>query len=94
MPAHRARAGERPGAESSLAKLVGTELNQARWELAVRVGGLDALGWEGEGTNPIGQALARQFLRSRGNTIEGGTSEVQRNIVARHVLGLPRGGGR
>ena len=76
------KAGSRPGSESSIFKLFGTELNQRRWELAVRMAGTEALLWE----HPIG----RQWLRSRGNSIEGGTSEVQRNIVARRVLGLPK----
>jgi len=82
------RAGGQPGPESSLFKLVGSELNQRRWELAADIAGLDGLFWS-EGPISIG-SLARQWLRSRGNTIEGGSSEIQRNIVARHVLGLPK----
>ena len=76
------KAGSKPGAESSIFKLFGTELNQRRWELGVAITGSEALLWE----HPLG----RQWLRSRGNSIEGGTSEVQRNIVARRVLGLPK----
>lgn len=86
----RMKAGQSLGAVSSTLKLVGTELNQRRWELGVEIGGLDALGWEGEPYSERDIALTRQWLRSRGNTIEGGSSEVQRNIMAR-MLGLPKG---
>ena len=84
------QAGDRPGAESSIFKVVGTELNMRRWDLAVRIGDLDGLGWEGEPYDPRDLAMTRQWLRSRGNSIEGGTSEIQRNIIARRVLGLPK----
>ena len=49
--------------------------------------GESALGWEGQAYNE--GAVARDWLRSKGNSIEGGTSEVQLNIVAKRVLGLP-----
>ena len=53
----------------------------------VAAGGADALEWEGahsqEGT------AARSWLRTKGNSIEGGTSEVQLNVVAKRLLGLP-----
>jgi len=86
----RVKAGARPGPESSILKIVGTELNQARWELAVELAGAEGLGWEGPGYDDVDLGLARQWLRSRGNSIEGGTNEIQRNIVARRVLGLPK----
>jgi acyl-CoA dehydrogenase len=86
-----AREGGKPGPESSIFKLVGTELNQRRWELAVHLASQGGLGWEGDDYDEMELAATRQWLRCRGNTIEGGTSEVQRNIVARHVLGLPKG---
>ncbi len=84
-----AKAGHAPGAESSMFKIYGTELNQRRQELMVSIAGPHALGWEGEGFDERELDLTRQWLRSRGNTIEGGTSEVQLNIIAKHVLGLP-----
>ena len=84
-----AKAGQQPGAESSIFKVVGTELNQRRQELLVHMAGPQALGWEGEGFAGEELQLTRDWLRSRGNTIEGGTSEVQRNIIAKRVLGLP-----
>lgn len=84
-----ARAGHQPGSESSMFKVYGTELNQRRYELIVRLLGPDALGWEGPGFEEDDLESTREWLRSRGNTIEGGTSEVQLNILAKHVLGLP-----
>jgi alkylation response protein AidB-like acyl-CoA dehydrogenase len=60
-----------------------------RHELLVRMAGFQALGWEGEGFEEDELALTRDWLRSRGNAIECGTSEIQRNIIAKRVLGLP-----
>jgi alkylation response protein AidB-like acyl-CoA dehydrogenase len=84
-----ARAGHQPGPESSLFKVYATELNKDRFELMVRMAGPDALGWEGPGYSEDDLALTRGWLRSRGNSIEGGTSEIQLNIIAKRVLGLP-----
>ncbi len=84
-----AKAGRPPGPESSMFKIYGTELNQRRQELLLSIAGPQALGWEGEGFNHRELTLTRDWLRSRGNTIEGGTSEVQLNIIAKRVLGLP-----
>jgi acyl-CoA dehydrogenase len=84
-----AKAGHQPGPESSLFKVYGTELNQRRQELLMSIAGPRGLGWEGPGFDEEELALTRDWLRSRGNTIEGGTSEVQRNIIAKRVLGLP-----
>jgi alkylation response protein AidB-like acyl-CoA dehydrogenase len=81
--------GKPPGPETSIFKLYGTELNQRRRELMVQIAGPQALGWDGPGFEPQELALTRDWLRSRGNTIEGGTSEVQLNIIAKNVLGLP-----
>lgn len=84
-----AKAGHQPGSESSMFKVYGTELNQRRYELMVRILGPDALGWAGPGFDAEDLEITREWLRSRGNSIEGGTSEVQLNIIAKHVLGLP-----
>ena len=84
------KAGQSPGPVSSTLKVLGTELNQRRWELAVEIAGLEGVGWADAPHDERDLALARQWLRSRGNSIEGGSSEVQRNIIAR-MLGLPRG---
>jgi alkylation response protein AidB-like acyl-CoA dehydrogenase len=87
--AEEAKAGQGPGAASSMFKLYGTELNKRRYELLVKVLGSQALGWEGEGFNTRELGTTREWLRSKGNSIEGGTSEVQLNIIAKRVLGLP-----
>jgi alkylation response protein AidB-like acyl-CoA dehydrogenase len=83
------KAGHRPGPESSIFKIYGTELNQRREELLLSIRGPQCLGWEGDGFAPEELEQTRTWLRSRGNTIEGGTSEVQLNIIAKRVLELP-----
>jgi alkylation response protein AidB-like acyl-CoA dehydrogenase len=84
-----AKAGHKPGPETSIFKYYGTELNQRRRELLMSILGPQGLGWEGAGFEPDELKVARDWLRSRGNTIEGGTSEIQLNIIAKRVLGLP-----
>jgi alkylation response protein AidB-like acyl-CoA dehydrogenase len=84
-----AKAGRPPGPESSMFKIYGTELNQRRQELMLSIAGPQSLGWEGPGFDDRELNLTRDWLRSRGNTIEGGTSEVQLNVIAKRVLGLP-----
>ncbi len=81
-----ARAGQGVGAASSVLKYAGTELNKRRFELLLGIHGLDALAWEGEAFND--GLLASQWLRSKGNSIEGGTSEVQLNVISKRILGL------
>ena len=77
-----------PGPEGSVAKLFWSESNQRLTKLALEVLGEEAqLDGAGEPWNGYWQY---QQLRSRGNTIEAGTSEVLRNIIAERVLGLPR----
>ncbi|MFP6626368.1 MAG: acyl-CoA dehydrogenase family protein [Deltaproteobacteria bacterium] len=83
------KVGQQPGPESSLFKYYATELNKDRHALMVSILGPQALGWEGEGFSATELDLTRTWLRSRGNSIEGGTSEVQLNIIAKRVLGLP-----
>ncbi|MDH5276356.1 MAG: acyl-CoA dehydrogenase family protein, partial [Gammaproteobacteria bacterium] len=80
-----AKAGQGTGAASSLLKYYGTELNKIRYELLMAAGGTGALAWKGEED----VTLAKHWLRTKGNSIEGGTSEVQLNIIARRILGLP-----
>jgi len=92
----RVCAGGRPGTESSIFKVFGTEVNMRHWDLAMEILGADGLGTDAlEGEDDAftaeERAIARTWLRSRGNSIEGGTSEVQYNIIARRVLGLPKG---
>jgi alkylation response protein AidB-like acyl-CoA dehydrogenase len=70
-------------------KYYGTEQNIARFELMQRAMGSQMLGWEGEGFDEDELTQTRAWLRSKANSIEGGTSEVQLNIIAKRVLGLP-----
>jgi alkylation response protein AidB-like acyl-CoA dehydrogenase len=97
----RARAAQRsgnPGPEGSVGKLAQAELYKRVWECGLDILGADSLVYEAgyELRRPTGEerrdrvALAKyQFLRSRANSIEGGTSEVMRNILGERVLGLP-----
>lgn len=77
-----------PGPEGSISKLVWSEANQRVTKLALELLGPDAA--LGDENAPYGGYWQHQQLRSRGNTIEAGTSEILRNIVAERVLGLPK----
>ena len=81
------KAGEAHPALPSMMKYAGTELNKRRNELVMAAGGSNALEWDSE-RSKNGKA-ARDWLRSKGNSIEGGTSEIQLGIVAKHILRLP-----
>ena len=70
-------------------KLYASEMNKRRAEIQMSVLGANGLGWEGEGFAPAALMDTRGWLRSKGNSIEGGTSEVQLNVIAKRVLGLP-----
>jgi len=88
------RAGEEakggaPGPASAMFKYYGTELNKRKFELLLNCVGTQALGWEGDGFAGDELRIAREWLRSKANSIEGGTSEIQLNIIAKRVLGLP-----
>ena len=79
------KAGQGTGASSSILKMYGTELNKLRQELFMAIGATEALNFD---TDSKG-ALVRSWLRSKANSIEGGTTEVQLNIIAKRILGLP-----
>lgn len=85
----QAEAGQGVGARSAMLKYYGTELNKRRYDLMMGALGSEALEWDSERTH--GGQYAREWLRSKGNSIEGGTSEIMLGIVAAHVLELPRG---
>jgi acyl-CoA synthetase (AMP-forming)/AMP-acid ligase II/alkylation response protein AidB-like acyl-CoA dehydrogenase len=88
----RVRTGRAPGAESSIGKVHQGDLNQRIQLLAVRLLGMDAVAWASPSAD-YGDALpfeVRGMLRSRANTIEGGTTEVNKNVLGERVLGLPR----
>ena len=78
-----------PSFTSSMFKYYGTEQNMKRHELLLQTMGNRMLGWEGEGFDQHELINTRAWLRSKANSIEGGTSEVQLNIIAKRVLGLP-----
>jgi len=83
------RAAKGPSAATSIIKYAAATMAQERSELMVEAMGHQGLGWEGEGFKP-GEIVATQgWLRSKGNSIEGGTSEINLNVVSKRVLGLP-----
>ena len=86
-----------PGPEGSVGKMASAELNLKIWELAMELLGPEGMlhepGYplkrvEGRGGRES-YTISKAFLRSRANTIEGGTSEIMRNILGERVLGLP-----
>ena len=83
--------GNPPGPEGSIPKLQWAEMNQRLQELAVEIQGAYSQLYQGEEKAQDGGYWQYGFLRSRANSIEGGTSEIQRNILAERVLGLPKG---
>ena len=101
LTSQRARAAGKagnPGPEGSVGKLAQAELNKKIWECGLDVLGPDALVYEpgyelrrpaGDDRQTPRQLAKYQFLRSRANSIEGGTSEIMRNILGERVLGLP-----
>ena len=87
--AAESRASNGPSAATSIIKYAAATLAQERSELMVESMGNQGLGWEGDDFTP-GEIMATHgWLRSKGNSIEGGTSEVNVNVVAKRVLGLP-----
>ena len=80
--------GKGPSAATSIIKYAAAKMNQNKTELQVEAMGHQGLGWEGEGFRPGELLSTRAMLRAKGNSIEGGTSEVNLNVVAKRVLGL------
>ena len=87
------RTGDRPSPVGSVSKVGFAQLNKTGYELCLDMLGDEALVYDGYEPAPAGAHSApdahRMFLRSRANSIEGGTSEIMRNILAERVLGLP-----
>jgi acyl-CoA dehydrogenase len=81
------KAGKAHPAQPSMMKYAGTELNKARHELVMAAGGSNALEWESDRSKK-GKS-AREWLRTKANSIEGGTSEIQLGIIAKRILDLP-----
>ena len=91
----RIASGRPPGPESSIGKVHGTDLNQRVQAAAADLLGAAGMAWPGDPADPDDYAASlpaevRGMLRSRANTIEGGTTEVNKNVLAERVLGLPK----
>lgn len=86
--AEQAKAGQQVGHTASILKYGAAKMNQDRHELLIEALGTEGLGWEGEGFDPSAKKVTRQWLRSKGNSIEGGTSEINLNVISKRVLGL------
>ena len=78
-----------PSPAAAMAKYYGTEHNKLRYELMLEAMGTQGVGWDGEGFSLEELAITRDWLRTKANSIEGGTSEVQLNVISKRVLGLP-----
>lgn len=101
LTAERSRAAATvggPGPEGSIGKLVGAELNQHIYQWCMDLLGPEGILYHGYGTGDRDDdqdgkdwrgPIQQRFLRSKANTIEGGTSEVMRNILGERILGLP-----
>jgi alkylation response protein AidB-like acyl-CoA dehydrogenase len=81
------KAGKNHPAQPNMMKYIGTELNKKRFELIMAAGGSGALEWESEDSG--GGLKARNWLRTKGNSIEGGTSEIMLGVIAKRILELP-----
>ena len=78
-----------PGFTSSVVKLIGTLLKQQRDEVHLSALGSEGLGWEGDEFTKEALKHTRTWLQNKSLTIAGGTAEIQLNIIAKRVLGLP-----
>ena len=81
--------GGTPGAATSIFKLYGAEIRKEQLELQLKVRGTQALGWEGDSFSDEERDVTRNWLGSKAGSIAGGSNEVQLNIIAKRVLGLP-----
>jgi alkylation response protein AidB-like acyl-CoA dehydrogenase len=87
--AEQAKANLNPPAISSLMKIVSTRVGQERSELALEIMGSRGLGWGDEPFTADELAAIRGWLWSKATTIAGGSAEIQNNIIAKRILGLP-----
>ena len=86
------RAGDEGGKASAVAsmfKYYGTEHNKKRHEMMIAAMGSHGIAWDGDEFDEDEKNLTKAWLRTKGNSIEGGTSEVQLNVISKRVLGLP-----
>ena len=95
------KSGAEAGPEGSITKLQQAEFNQRLQKLALDLEGAGGVAWDGENLSKTVRAgrapqidpdasVAFGFLRAQANTIEGGTSDIMRNILGERVLGLPK----
>lgn len=84
----QSKAGQEVGHTASILKYAAAKMNQDRHELLIEALGTEGLGWEGPGFDEGAMKATRGWLRSKGNSIEGGTSEINLNVIAKRVLGL------
>ena len=87
--AAESKASNGPSAATSIIKYAAAEFAKARSELMVEALGGQGLGWDGEGFSPAELTAVHGWLRTKANSIEGGTSEVNLNVISKRVLGLP-----
>jgi alkylation response protein AidB-like acyl-CoA dehydrogenase len=87
--AAESRAGNGPSAATSIIKFAAAEFAKERSELMVEMMGHQGLGWEGETYSTTEILAVRGWLRAKANSIEGGTSEINLNVISKRVLGLP-----
>lgn len=85
----QARAGQDVSGIAAIMKLVHSEQEKQKFELLVDAMGYRALGWDGEEFSEKEQAISKAWLLSYTQTIAGGSSEVQLNVIAKRVLDLP-----
>ena len=83
--------GEMPGPEASTGKMIWVDTHQRLQELAMEIEGPYSQLMRGSDVAVEGAVWQYTFLRSRANSIEGGTTEVQKNIIGERLLGLPKG---
>ena len=83
------KSNQGPSAASSVLKNVGSKVRQDGAELRVEILGHQGLGWEGPGFTADELAIPRVMLRGKAGTIAGGSYEIQNNIIAKRILGLP-----
>jgi alkylation response protein AidB-like acyl-CoA dehydrogenase len=87
--ADEAKSNQGPSNAASIMKYAGAKIAQERNELLCEAMGTQSLGWDGEAYSPAEITAFRTMLRSKANSIEGGTSEINLNVVSKRVLGLP-----
>jgi alkylation response protein AidB-like acyl-CoA dehydrogenase len=87
--ADEAKGAVDPSATTSVMKNSGTGIAQEKAELTLEIMGSQGLGWEGEAFSEAEREAVRAWLTGKATTIFGGSHEIQNNIIAKRILGLP-----